>query len=237
MDFYSFTYIFTPYGWKEFFTQEKVIKAIDIISKQIETDEKKIKVFPPKDLVYNALDSCTPSGIKCIIIGQDPYHTSGAAMGLAFSHFLNREKIQPSLMNIYKEMESEGLKVNWKSGDLTKWADQGVFLINTALTVRKGEARSHLKIWSSFTKYLFEYISKKVNKVVLICWGVSAQSFIPYFEKIPKKYVIASSHPSPFSANVSGTSAGPSFFGSKPFSRTNNKLKEWGRKPINWNLS
>ena len=150
-------------------------------------------------------------------------------MGLAFSHFPDRNKIQPSLKNIYKELESEGFKVNHESGDLTSWAEQGVFLINTALTVRQGEAGSHTLIWKGFTSALFEYLNERNDGMIIVMWGNVAQSYSELFDD-EKHRKIMTVHPSPLSANRG-------FFGSNPFTKVNKMLTKIGKEVIDWNLN
>jgi uracil-DNA glycosylase len=183
-------------------------------------------IYPPIQDIYTAFTLLTK--LRVVIIGQDPYHNAGAAMGLAFSHHVSNTKIQPSLMNIYKELESDGFEVDTKIGDLSKWAQQGVFLINTALTVIEGRPNSMAKDWQYFTEQLFRYINNVSEHLVIVMWGKSAQSFGHLFTSSKHKK-ITSAHPSPFSA-YNG------FFGSKPFSQCNVYLEEFGYKPIDWSI-
>lgn len=149
-------------------------------------------------------------------------------MGVAFGHHSERQKIQPSLSNIYKELENDGFRVNRKSGDLTKWVEQGVFLYNTTLTVRQGQANSHRGEYDNFTNNLFSYLNRVHDHLVVIMWGSYAKSYKDVFDRKKHKGIV-SVHPSPYSADKG-------FFGSKPFSETNKYLREWGKKPIDWNL-
>lgn len=216
--------------WGEFFNQLYEDECIDEISNFLSKEIKKGNtIYPPLEDVYNAFLFCDLSAMKVVIIGQDPYHTEGAAMGLAFSHRTERGKIQPSLKNIYKELQSEGYEVNEETGDISSWAEQGVFLINTALTVRKGVANSHGdKLWGYFTNQLFRFINKECEHLVVIMWGKQASNYASLFDD-SKHHKIMSTHPSPFSADKG-------FFGSKPFSNTNKVLKKWGYDPINWEV-
>ncbi len=200
-------------------------KISDLLEKEV---KNKINIYPPVQEVYTAFDLCDCP--KVIIIGQDPYHTKGAAMGLAFGHHSTRNTIQPSLKNIYKELKSEGYACDMTSGDLTRWSfKQEVFLINTALTVQEGKANSHgSKVWGKFVEELFKFLNRSLENAVVIMWGKHAQSYSKFFnDKKFKK--ISSAHPSPYSARNG-------FFGSKPFSRANKYLKEMGMEEVDWNL-
>jgi uracil-DNA glycosylase len=210
----------------EFISAKDIIKPI---SQEIQDCE--FNVFPPIESVFNAFTTglcADPEKIKVVIIGQDPYHTKGAAMGLAFSC----PTLQPSLKNIHKELKSDGFKVDSKSGDLTKWANQGVFLINTALTVIEGKANSHSKIWKDFTKRILTFLNTQEHLVVIM-WGKEAQTLGKRHFSADKHKFIESVHPSPFSVN--GKNA--DFFGSKPFSKANTYLKQWGVSEVDWNLA
>lgn len=216
-------------GWNNFFQYAGIKDIIVNLDKKLERDyNNKINIFPSPDKVFNALFLTPLSNIKVCIVGLDPYQTPGAAMGLAFSHTDAFGKIQPSLNNIYKEMESCGFKPNYDSGNLTKWSSQGVFLINTALTVQEDKSNSHTKHWKDFTKELLMYISNKCEHIVVILWGKAAQEQSVCFNQIKHK-LLMSPHPSPYSASTG-------FFGSKPFIKANNHLKAWNIKEIDWNL-
>ena len=214
--------------WKSLFNdQEENLREVSSFLKN-EMDKGKT-IYPPTKDIFKAFQFCKPKDIKVVVIGQDPYHTEGAAMGLAFSHHPDRGVIQPSLMNIFKELQNDGFEPN-DTGDLSSWAKQGVFLINTALTVEEGKANSHRKIWDSscFIEQVFRYLNRVCDHLVVIAWGRHAQDFAKLFTEPPHKK-ITSSHPSPFSANQS-------FLGSSPFSKTNRILKKWGKEPVKWDL-
>ena len=186
-------------------------------------------IYPPKEDIFAALKNTSYKDVKVVIVGQDPYHGEGEAMGLSFSVH-DGIKLPPSLKNIYKELEDDlGIKpVN--SGDLTKWTKEGVLLLNATLTVVKDTPNSHSKIgWDKFTDYVIKKINAKDEPVVFILWGNFARSKKQFITN-PKHLVIESAHPSPFSARNG-------FFGSKPFSKTNDFLVKNGLKPINWDLS
>ena len=185
-------------------------------------------VFPAKNNIFNALKLTSYKDTKVVIMGQDPYHGEGEAHGLSFS-VQKGIKIPPSLQNIYKELESDlGIKPS-QHGDLTKWAKEGVLLLNAVLTVEKDKPASHRNLgWELLTDYIIKAINEKNEPVVFILWGNFAKEKKKYITN-PKHLIITSPHPSPFSA-YNG------FFGSKPFSKANDFLLKNNLKPINWNL-
>ena len=198
---------------------------MNIINKEYDT---KI-IYPPKEDIFAALKNTSFKDVKVVIVGQDPYHGEGEAMGLSFSVH-DGIKLPPSLKNIYKELEDDlGIKpVN--SGDLTKWTKEGVLLLNATLTVVKDTPNSHSKIgWDRFTDYVIKKLNTKEEPVVFILWGNFARSKKEFITN-PKHLIIESAHPSPFSARNG-------FFGSKPFSKTNEFLTKNNIRPIDWNLS
>ena len=170
-------------------------------------------IYPPKDYIFNALKLTSYKNTKVVIVGQDPYHGEGEAHGLSFS-VQKGIKLPPSLQNIYKELESDlGIKPS-KDGDLTKWAKEGVLLLNAVLTVEKDKPASHRNLgWENLTNYIIAALNEKEEPTVFILWGNFAKEKKKYITN-KKHLVITSPHPSPFSAS-SG------FFGSKPFSKTN----------------
>ena len=185
-------------------------------------------VYPPKEYIFNALKLTSYKDTKVVIVGQDPYHGEGEAHGLSFS-VQKGIKIPPSLQNIYKELYNDLGILPHNDGDLTKWAKEGVLLLNAVLTVEKDKPASHRNLgWELLTDYIIASLNKKEEPVVFILWGNFAKEKKKFITN-PKHLVITSPHPSPFSAN-SG------FFGSKPFSKTNNFLIANKIKPINWQL-
>lgn len=181
--------------------------------------------FPAPKNIFRAFDLTPFDRTKVVILGQDPYHTPGAAMGLSFS-VPNGSKAQPSLQNIFKELKAD-LGIERVATDLTDWAEQGVLLLNSVLTVRSGEPASHRdKGWETFTDAAIKRLSDGRDHLVFVLWGNFAAGKIPLID-IAKHVVIRSPHPSPFSA-YSG------FFGSKPFSKANAALEKWNMEPIVW---
>jgi len=193
-------------------------------------NEKYLKsiIYPPKNYVFNALKLTSYKDTKVVIVGQDPYHGEGEAHGLSFS-VQKGIKIPPSLQNIYKELNEDlGIKPHF-DGDLTKWAKEGVLLLNAVLTVEKDKPASHRNLgWELLTDYIIKSLNQKDEPIVFILWGNFAKEKKKYITN-PKHLIITSPHPSPFSARNG-------FFGSKPFSKTNNFLIKNKRKPIDWEL-
>ena len=194
----------------------------------IEKEYQNKTIFPPKDYIFNALKLTSYKNTKVVIVGQDPYHGIGEAHGLSFS-VQEGIKIPPSLQNIYKELNDDlGIPAS-NTGDLTKWAKEGVLLLNAVLTVEKDKPASHRNLgWERLTDYIIKILNQKEEPVVFILWG----NFAKEKQKLitnPLHYIITSPHPSPFSARYG-------FFGSKPFSKTNKFLKEHGLKEIDWKI-
>lgn len=186
-------------------------------------------IYPSMYDIFNAFKMTPYKSIKAVILGQDPYHEPNQAHGLCFS-VKDGCVPPPSLINIFKEMKSDlGLQPP-KNGDLTKWAERGVLLLNTTLTVRRGAANSHSKCgWTAFTDEVIKKISAREKPVVFILWGGNARAKKPLIDT-ERHFIVESAHPSPLSC-YNG------FFGSKPFSKTNGFLERVGEEPINWNLN
>ena len=186
-------------------------------------------VYPDMYDLYNCFRYTPLDQLKVVLLGQDPYHEPNQAHGLCFS-VQKGVKLPPSLVNIYRELQNDlGIPPS-DSGDLSAWARQGVLLLNTSLTVRAHVANSHSKCgWSWFTDNVIRLISDNKENVVFILWGGNARSKKPLIDK-NKHLIIESAHPSPLSA-YNG------FFGSKPFSKTNEYLQNQGMPPINWDLN
>lgn len=184
------------------------------------------EIYPPKDFIFNALKLTSYEKTKVVIVGQDPYHGKGEAHGLSFS-VQKGIKIPPSLKNIYKELYDDLGVLPKDNGDLTGWALQGVLLLNSVLTVEKDKAASHRNLgWEPMTDYIIKLLNLKDEPVVFILWGNFAKEKAKLVTN-PHHYIVMSPHPSPFSA-YSG------FFGSKPFSKTNEFLIKNGLVPIDW---
>lgn len=183
-------------------------------------------IYPPKDYIFNALKLTSYKDTKVVIVGQDPYHGENQAHGLSFS-VQKGVKVPPSLQNIYKELYDDlGVPIR-DDGDLTGWAKQGVLLLNAVLTVEKDKAASHRNLgWELMTDYIIKVLNLKEEPVVFILWGNFAKEKAKLITN-PHHYIITSPHPSPFSA-YSG------FFGSKPFSKTNDYLVRNNLKSIDW---
>ncbi len=186
-------------------------------------------IYPSMYDIFNAFKMTPYKSIKAVILGQDPYHEPNQAHGLCFS-VKDGCVPPPSLINIFKEMKSDlGLEPP-KNGDLTKWAERGVLLLNTTLTVRRGAANSHSRCgWTAFTDEVIKKISAREKPVVFILWGGNARAKKPLIDT-ERHFIVESAHPSPLSC-YNG------FFGSKPFSKTNGFLERVGEEPIDWNLN
>lgn len=184
-------------------------------------------IYPPGKFIFNAFDRVPFDKLKVVILGQDPYHNPGEAMGLSFS-VPKGIKIPPSLKNIYKEIKEDLGHAIPSHGDLSHWADQGVLLLNAMLTVEHKKAGSHRKIgWQSFTDDVIEVISKEQENVVFMLWGNFAKGKKTLIDT-DKHLVLEAAHPSPL--------AGGGFFGSKHFSKANTYLKSMDKQPIDWQI-
>jgi len=220
------------------------IPTIDeFLTKEREIYGDAIKTFPPPELIFNCFNQFPFKKLKVVILGQDPYINEGQAMGLSFSipnnSYLNTNtnanskaiKFPPSLGNIFKELYGNlGKPVPSKKegGDLTPWAQQGVLLLNSALTVRQYKSNSHKDIWKDFTDDVIQYISDHTKNIVFILWGNFAINKGKNIDT-KKHYIISSAHPSPLSASRG-------FFGSKPFAKCNEQLVKYKKKPIEFAL-
>ena len=186
------------------------------------------KIYPEFSNTFHCFNLFNIKNTKVVILGQDPYHTPNKAMGLSFS-IPSSEKLPPSLKNIYKELKTDIPNfVIPESGDLTKWAEQGVLLLNSALSVIEKQPNSHQNEWIFLSDAIIKYISEECTNVVFILWGNFARNKKSLINS-KKHYILESAHPSPFSASRG-------FFNSKPFSKTNNYLKESNKTEINWSL-
>ena len=185
-------------------------------------------VYPPMEYIFNALRLTPYSSVKAVILGQDPYHGPGQAHGLCFS-VQPGVKVPPSLQNIYKELKSDLGIDPPKDGTLTKWAKQGVLMLNTVLTVRAHQANSHRGMgWEQFTDAAIRILNEQDRPIVFILWGSPAQKKAQMLNN-PKHLILKAPHPSPLSAYRG-------FFGSRPFSQTNEFLVKNGLEPIDWQI-
>lgn len=188
----------------------------------------KTVIYPKGSLIFNAFNQTPYDKVKVVILGQDPYHNPGQAMGLSFS-VPDGIKPPPSLMNIYKELNKDiGMAIP-TTGDLTKWANQGVLLLNAVMTVRENEPASHGKIgWMEFTNDVIKHLSNEKKGIVFLLWGKFAEQKQVLIDET-KHFVLKAAHPSPFSADKG-------FFGSKHFSKTNELLAKQGLQVIDWHI-
>ncbi len=217
-------------SWKQELKQEFTKSYFQQIVAFLKTERIQGKtIFPPGPLIFNAFTQTPFDKVKAVIIGQDPYHGPGQAHGLCFSV---QDGIQPppSLINVYKEIESDlGTGMPARYGNLTKWAQQGVLLLNAFLTVRANEPASHSKIgWEEFTNAVIRKISDEKKGVVFLLWGKFAQEKQSLIDET-KHHVLKAAHPSPFSVEKG-------FYGCKHFSKTNELLLKQGLEPVDWKL-
>lgn len=213
-------------SWKKQLSSEFEKEYFKNLVEFVKAEYATQSVYPPGPYIFKALNETPFEELKVVILGQDPYHTPGVANGLAFSAN-EGQRIPPSLLNIYKEINKEFGTPIPSSPDLTRWAKQGVLLLNATLTVRKGVAGSHQnKGWETFTDAIIKVISDKKQNVVFLLWGAYAQNKASIVDE-SKHLVLRSPHPSPFSANRG-------FFGNDHFKKTNEYLMEKGKVEISW---
>ena len=218
--------IFTRFN-KE--TGKSIEEIMDKIDGQRELFRHQLEVYPPRDKIFNCFKMTDYDDIRVVILGQDPYHGKGQATGLAFG--VNAQhKTPPSLKNIQKELLND-INVELDDSSLEKWADQGVLLINTSLSVLQSTPGSHIKYWQEFTQYIIDSINK-LDSVIFLAWGAHAYNRLKNIDR-GKHYVITSSHPSPLSCNKKFGEFSM-FNGSKPFSKINSILRENNISEIKW---
>lgn len=192
----------------------------------VEDAYQKETVFPVSENIFKAFSLCAYDDVKVVILGQDPYHGAHQAVGLSFS-VPEGERLPPSLRNIYKELKSDIGQDRGTNGNLEDWAKEGVLLLNATLTVSEGKPGSHQgQGWETFSDAIIKHLSNQKENLVFILWGKYAEAKVGLIDK-NKHLIITSPHPSPLSAHRG-------FFGSKPFSQTNDYLKQKGLKPIAW---
>ena len=217
-------------SWKALLNSEFSKPYFQQLSTFLKTEKALHKtIYPSGPLIFNAFNATPFDKVSVVIIGQDPYHGPNQAHGLSFS-VQTGIKHPPSLKNIFKEMEKDiGIKMPEQNGNLTKWAEQGVLLLNAALTVRAGEPFSHAKYgWTEFTDTVIKKISDKKQGVIFLLWGKFAQEKQSLIDQ-NSHHILTAAHPSPFSAEKG-------FFGCKHFSKTNELLMKAGNAPIDWKL-
>lgn len=213
-------------SWKSALKDEFEKPYFKELAAFVKKEYKAGTVYPHPAKIFSAFDICPVDKVKVVIIGQDPYHGPNQANGLAFS-VNDNIAIPPSLQNIYKEIEADVGREMSKNGNLERWAEQGVLLLNATLTVRAGFAGSHQKKgWEEFTDAVIKYLSGEKENLVFMLWGAYAQKKGEVIDKT-KHLVLATTHPSPFSADKG-------FLGSRHFSKANAYLIMHGEKPIDW---
>lgn len=211
--------------WQEIFHNIKKEHAFSEMESFLEEEYQNKTIYPDRENIYQAFDLTPLDRVKVVILGQDPYHGPNQAHGLAFS-VQPDAKFPPSLRNIYKELE-EDIGCKRETPHLQDWANEGVLLLNTVLTVEAHKAHSHKDIgWEIFTDEIIKSVSRELDDVVFVLWGKPAQSKIKLIDT-ERHHIIQSVHPSPLSAYRG-------FFGSKPFSKTNEYLTSNGKDPIKW---
>ncbi|WP_036218351.1 uracil-DNA glycosylase [Calidithermus chliarophilus] len=217
-----------PPPWKPVLREEFDKPYMDKLEAFLEAERAQHQVFPPQEDVFNALRYTPYDEVRVLVVGQDPYHDEGQAHGLAFS-VRPGVRPPPSLLNIFRELEADLGIPRPKTGYLKRWAEQGVLLLNTSLTVRAHEPASHKgKGWEQFTDAVIRAVSAKAEPVVFVLWGAHAQKKLGLIDA-RRHSVIQSAHPSPLSAKNG-------FFGSRPFSKINAALRAAGRGEIDWRL-
>jgi uracil-DNA glycosylase len=223
------TYTDIPDSWSRYLSEIIDQPYMKELNDFLQTEEKTQTVYPPSDMVYNAFKQTPFDTVKVVILGQDPYHGPGQAHGLCFS-VQHGVRPPPSLVNMYKEIEQDLGHPRPSHGNLTEWAEQGVLLLNTTLTVREKEPKSHAGHgWESFTDSVIEVLNKEKEHIVFLLWGAHAQSKETLIDS-DKHCILKTTHPSPFSAYRG-------FLGSNHFSLCNNYLVEQGQQPIDWRVT
>ena len=214
-------------SWKAILQPEFEKPYFEALTTFVKAEYGSKAVYPPGKLIFNAFDKCSFQDLKVVIIGQDPYHGPGQANGLSFS-VNDGIQVPPSLQNIFKEIQTDLDQAIPTSGNLERWASQGVLLLNATLTVRANEAGSHQKQgWEQFTDAVIQTINHQKSNVVFLLWGKFAQDKGKMIDD-SKHFVLKSKHPSPLSANNGG------WFGNRHFSQANTYLKAKGLEGIKW---
>ncbi|MGG7073706.1 uracil-DNA glycosylase [Campylobacter sp. 9BO] len=215
-------------SWKEMLKDEFLSPYFVKIKQNLLTAKANGTVYPPSKLIFNAFNLTPFNAVKVVILGQDPYHGAGQAMGLSFS-VPKGVRVPPSLINIYKEIEADlGIKAP-NHGDLTAWARQGVLLLNATLSVSAGAANSHSGFgWQNFSDAVIKILSQKRENIVFLLWGSYAKAKVNLIDQ-DRHLVLTAAHPSPLARGA--------FFGCRHFSKTNTYLRNHSITPINWDLN
>jgi len=216
--------------WKVLFDSVKAKDYSKALHAFLEEEYQNETIYPPRDMVYQAFKLTKPQDLKVVIIGQDPYHNSGQAMGLSFSVPRGIDP-PPSLINVYREIESDlKIKMNFDNGDLTPWAQQGVLLLNAYLTVRAGKPLSHARPeYDCFINDVMVYLDGLDQPMVFMLWGTFAKKFLPLIHN-RRHIALTAVHPSPMAANNGG------WFGNHLFSQCNDYLSKNGLASIDWQI-
>lgn len=211
--------------WTEVLSPIKNSEYFTTLWEKVKQEYAVTKCFPPKNMIFRALELTPFDSVQVVIIGQDPYHNDFQANGLCFS-VSDQVTAPPSLKNIFKELK-EDLGISKTTNELDSWAEQGVLMLNATLTVRAHQPNSHKDLgWDKFTDFIIQQVSEKKENVVFVLWGAFAQKKLNLIDE-KKHFVIQSAHPSPFSVHRG-------FFGSRPFSKINDFLVSKGKLPIRW---
>lgn len=214
-------------NWNELLKPTTEQPFFSALQDRVAEARRSTRIYPPTGQEYRALELCPPNSLRVVILGQDPYHEPGQAMGLSFS-VPEGTKLPPSLRNIYTELESDLGHPSQTRGDLSIWAQQGVLLLNTVLTVEEGRANSHSTWgWQRYTDAVIEATNRLSQPVAFVLWGAQAQKKAALIRTDAPRLLLQSPHPSPLSSYRG-------FFGSKPFSRINDFLTAHGQTPIDW---
>ncbi len=217
-------------SWLELLTKEFEAPYFEHLADFIREEKKQFQIYPPGPLIFNAFNHTPVPHVKAVMIGQDPYHGPDQAHGLCFS-VNDHVAIPPSLKNIFKELQSDIGMAHPPTGNLTKWANEGVLLLNATLTVRAKSAGSHQgKGWEQFTDAAIRNLSDVRKNLVFLLWGKYAQNKAGLINAENGHLILKAPHPSPFSAHTG-------FLGCGHFSKTNDFLKDHGIEPIDWNLN
>lgn len=213
--------------WENLLQEELAKPEFQALLEKVRQNRQTAEIYPPAGQEFRALELCPAEQLRVVILGQDPYHEPGQAMGLAFS-VPEGTPLPPSLRNIYTELADDlGVPVR-KSGDLRPWAEQGVLLLNTVLTVQRGKANSHSTWgWQSFTDGVIAALNRLPQPIAFVLWGAQAQKKETLIRTAAPRLILKSPHPSPLSSYRG-------FFGSRPFSQINAFLQQHGESPIQW---